>query len=92
MTRDELKRIVGALTSPSNVSDEVMAAVDAYSAALLQQTPCSTLREVLVQMLNSEKENFGTHYEINDEVREKQSNINAIAHVLKLIEKRQPVA
>lgn len=64
----------------------------AFQQRLLQQTPCSTLRDGLQQMLNSEQKNFGEHYFITDEVREKQSNLNAIAHVIKLIDECLPVA
>jgi hypothetical protein len=59
---------------------------------VLQQASCTTLREGLEEMLNNEKKNFGEHYRINDEVREKQANLNAIAHVIKLIDDCPPVA
>jgi hypothetical protein len=59
--------------------------------ALLQQTTFNTLRDGLQKMLNNEQKNFGEHYFITDEVREKQLNLKAIAHVLKLVDACKPV-
>lgn len=56
---------------------------------LLQQTDCYTALEFLEQMLSKEQKDFGEHYFITDEVREKMSNIKNIQSVIQLIKERQ---
>lgn len=53
MTRDELIKVVRGNTHHSNHFEPIMAAVDAYSAALLQQTPCKTLLPSLEDAWNA---------------------------------------
>jgi hypothetical protein len=86
MTRDEL------LDAIEGYAHGVITAVDAYSAALLQQTPCSALRAALVkkqiELQNLEKKGF-ENYKDYDRNREL---LLAIRHVLKLISDTPPIA
>jgi hypothetical protein len=58
---------------------------------VLQQTPCSTLLEYLAQKRISDYE-AACRAETQPEYRELMDNVNAINHVLKLIEAMPPVA
>lgn len=65
---------------------------DSFVLRLLQQTPCSTLRELLVQKMNSvtEERKELSYNSITD--IEKAQEIETINWVLSLIDASQPVA
>ena len=92
MTKDELFAIVDSTVLSQSRKQELKTAVDRYSAALLQQTPCSTLREVLVQMLNKEQEAYAAAIGNMMKCEEHEYNEHAIMQVMKLIDALQPVA
>lgn len=62
MTKYEMTKVVENHTyTPEDVS-AILTAVDAYSEALLQQTPCTTLLPDVEQVIKSRIEYFNNHY------------------------------
>ena len=57
----------------------------------LQQTPCSTLRELLGQML-MEQQQKARHLQTTVNKLRIENNIDALQRVISLIDTRQPVA
>lgn len=58
---------------------------------LLQQTPCTTLREELEQMSSKEQKLIGT-YEWEEEENEATERITALSTVIKIKDERLPAA
>lgn len=66
------------------------AAVDRYSAALLQQTPCSTLREKILDKLTEAQKQQDEQTNTNRTWRAAQ--ISTLSDVILLIDAQKPVA
>lgn len=79
------------LTDAPNPNATSFAAGAKFVLQKLQQTPCSTLREVLVQM-HTEEFNAFSHATEDDEMKKHTTNMKAIQSVMQFISERQPVA
>ena len=88
MTKDELKEVIKSNVHAWHNYDAVLAAVDAYSSALLQQTACYTALELLQQMLNEEQIAY-MQSENSMEADMRLYNEDALKAVIKLINARQ---
>lgn len=92
MTRDELRENVRCSLFDEQDTDAVMADVDRYVKAILQQTPCTVLRVNLAQLLIEEQELAKRWKKRLLTKVYHAENARSIERVIKMIDERQPVA
>ena len=91
MTKAELFDLIQDNWLSWKKKQQLKSAVEEYSSALLRQTDCSMLRDLLAQkQIELQKLGRGSIKEMP--YKQVMADIGAITYVLKLMEEHQPVA
>jgi len=91
MTKVELFDLIQDNWLSWKKKQQLKAAVDEYSSALLRQTDCSMLREIVAQEYNRLRD-IANQYEGTPNYQKWAYRSMAVRDVLKMIDERLPVA